>query len=362
MAQNEKGRPMKVVHVTETVCIRLVKEVIALRNEGINTVIVCAQVGAPDLISIMGPLRFYNFRNFEQASFVINEENPDVIHVHSEPAGLLSVLGCYRSPLRKKKFVLDLHDSVTLSAASDWIAKEDTLKAETEDFKRADAIIVPSNAYSDSYSRIFRDKKAVLVRSLALDVPQQKDLTKLTGLAYWGGLTVDGWRDYKRLFTIFGDIGWPVYAYAPGAEGLRDYYDDSGCVLRHCGYFDLMRQVSRHSIALICPPIENEPRWQSALPNKYWEAIAIGMPVLSLGCPEVGTDLARNGGGWYMPTEDAAITWLSQARLSGKGLSVRPRTSRPTWASEIRPLVSTYQQLTGLIGAGVGLSIDNARG
>ena len=361
MAQNEKGRYMKSVHITDIVCVRVVKEIIALRKEGIETTIVCAQVGVPDLIHLMGPIRFYRFRDFEQAAFLVTEEKPDIVHVHSEPAGLLAVLGCEQSPLRKAKFVLDIHDSVTLSSATDWIAKEDTLKAEAEDFKRADAVIVPSETYFKTFSKIFSpengyNKKPILVRSLALDMPKPKSLTKLPGIAYWGGLTIDGWRDYKRLFTILGDIGWPVYAYAPGAEGLRSHYDDSGCVLRHCEYFDLMRQVSRHSLALIAPPSDGCKRWLGALPNKYFEAIALKIPILTWGCPDVALDIQRYGGGIVCADESSAIDVL-RTRLT----ECKARTKPYTWAREIEPVVNTYQRLTGKISAGVGITLDTIK-
>jgi glycosyltransferase involved in cell wall biosynthesis len=60
---------------------------------------------------------------------------------------------------------------------------------------------------------------------------------------------------------------------------------------------DMMRQLSRYDWGL-CGHLDSHPQWQKAMPNKLFEYIAAGIPIISINAGEVSEFVNEHGIGY----------------------------------------------------------------
>jgi hypothetical protein len=102
---------------------------------------------------------------------------------------------------------------------------------------------------------------------------------------------------------------------------FKPSYLKAGAVAHSMHRFpDMMRQLTRYDWGL-CGHLDSHPQWQKAMPNKLFEYLAAGIPVISINSDEVSGFVVEHGVGTVTPTlsglADAARNKDLQAMCAG---------------------------------------------
>jgi len=293
-----------VVFVADNACIRVTKLAYAAKAAGYNVRYLCRNYGAPDLMSFMGDVGGWTCVD-ELARMLAKQcDGTEIFHVCPEPAGLAKYV---RAAHPSAAVVLDVHDS-------DWGRGLKLKVDEMSDEMAADSIIVPSSEYLQRYYNAFGARKyCVVIYSAVPDYVSQRyaGLSKMPrSIGYEGGLDVGGWRDYRELFAMLTDAGAAVIAYSPAVDRVHDQYIPTGAIITTRPYRKMMSCMSRHEWALVCPAQDGNEPWRSAMPNKFFEACWVGVPVLTYGCDEASAFVKRYGCGLSFEDRAGLVRWV----------------------------------------------------
>ena len=276
-----------IYHIARNACIRVMKEVISLRKAKIKTCVLGKSFGHQDMISLVGPVAHWQTEE-DLLSTLWGATAEDTYHVHAEPTDQAGLAHFIRKSLGDKAvIVLDVHDSA-------WGAGQKAHPLEQLDLDAADAVIVPSTVYQN---RLRGTRASIVIPSGCLVSPDdgiETGLPRLGGIVYEGGIGINDWRDYTTLFSDLSDAGVPVFCYSTSSAETVCHYHRTGVVMQFRHYRDLMVQLTRHDWALVCPPDDGNVQWDAARPNKFYESLAAGLPILTYGCKDVAEAITQS--------------------------------------------------------------------
>jgi len=298
----------------------------------------------------------------------------DAIHVHDAAMLLPGLVAARRSGA---KLVYDSHELATgvPYRRGAWPAVVAT--AERLGAPRADATIVVSPGIAERLSRRYRLRRPpAVVRNLpdlpppdaadAPDLRRQLGVGKAPLVLHQGA--VAGGRGCETLLRALSLLPAAHLLYlgaaGPYAERLR-------ALAAECGITDRIhllgpvppRALLAHTaqadvgVSLLEDSCENH---RLALPNKLFEYVAAGLPVVVADLPEAAELVRSYGIGWCAdPGEPQSVAAALRTALAARDDSgVRNRLERAreelTWAREKQRLLSVYGDLFGSDPAGVG--------
>jgi len=213
----------------------------------------------------------------------------DVWHVHNEPDWPVWVLRKHT----KKPIIYDIHD---LRSVREGQSEENEDKA----FEAADAFSVVSRNYMN---RVIKRTQTKPVREVLSCVPKgmfpKERVTPYSGgIVYEGGLGNADKAEFKcRAWSdVFGkieDLGIQMWAYTanPAVKGFR-----KTIIKGPIPYINMLQELTAHEFALIGSP-EPDPMFDGALPNKLFEYMCAGLPMICMNAPDVSQFLMATGMG-----------------------------------------------------------------
>jgi glycosyltransferase involved in cell wall biosynthesis len=295
---------MNILFVTYNTCARAAKEAKALESAG-HQVIVLQHVAVSEEILYATELSsFYNADQDLLERIAYFGDWAEVIHVHNEPNWMVKAAATVRNmvcPL--VPIVFDVHDLDSM--------REDGSVDPTEEpaIKAADAFIFPSKAYDDGITGLYflRGNPRRVIYSMCSRSDIVTDpLPRVNGLVYEGAIVAPvknfnpqtpgykKYRDYTGLAEKLTASGIPFHLYGVRNE-FKPSYLKAGAVAHSMHRFpDMMRQLSRYHWGL-CGHLDSHPQWQKAMPNKLFEYIAAGIPVISINAGEVSEFVKKHG-------------------------------------------------------------------
>lgn len=300
-------RSLKIVFVAAHNCGRMVKEATALTQEGLEIAFLgnspTAGGGA-----FSHKIRYDSPASLEQSLELLNGfAGKKIIHVHNEPSWMVYHI---RSLMPDVTIIFDVHDSNYWRMPPDRLALDDVHFFDEDMAARAaDALIFPSQRALDRHPKRLTTGKPTIV----LPSANPQLLYAVGSWNYFGGLVsigghmypgmdaytkADAWRDYSNLYAALRGKK-QVYAYSADfgeIDGLSDYYRTYGVELGKYKHSDMIKNMGRHDWSLI-GNLASAPVWDVALPNKFFDAMAAGIPVMNLGCPEVADLVDKYGVG-----------------------------------------------------------------
>jgi glycosyltransferase involved in cell wall biosynthesis len=290
---------------------------------------------------------------------------PDAIHAHDAAMLLPGLLAARRSGA---KLVYDSHELATGVPYRDRAWTAVVAGAERLGAPRADATVVVSDGIAARLSERYRLRRPPTVVRNFPDLPppgsaRAPDLRRELGigvapLVLHQGAVAAG-RGCETLVRAAGLLAGAHLLFL-GAEG--PYAERLRRVTSECGTDDRVHILSpvppeallSHTaqadvgVSLLEDSCENH---RLALPNKLFEYVAAGLPVVAADLPETARLVRGHGIGWCAdPADPASVaTALSAAldRQDDEGLRERLRqaASELSWEREKQRLLQVYEEL-----------------
>jgi len=289
-------KPYRIVMVSDHCCIRVVKQTVALMSAGHEVVNLCRRVANSDMGACLGMVKLYETKEDLQRA-LLGLQSFDIFHVHNEPSWLGSFV---KDTVFNKPVVFDAHD---LNAVRNNKPDPEEYKALTQ----CDASIYVSTACLDDARRHYdiAHPTAVIYSACNIgccDIPRE---TPRHGIVYEGAVS-DGkdfpYLDYRNTADTLSNMGIPFHVY--GASNQYTHLYPSAMVHPTHRYEALISELSRYDWGLVAPGKPHR-QWRNTIPNKLFEYIAAGTPVICWQADESSALVEQYGIG-------VTVTSLSQ--------------------------------------------------
>jgi len=272
---------MRITFIANHFCIRAVKQAIALNRRGHK--IYGIGFRSPQVDDNFATLfRCKHIGQFKESIKVIDKFT-DVYYVHTEPYYYVWIL----RELSKKPIVLDMHDSMQwrMPQKFAWRSAE-----ERSAITMVDALVVPSQ----KCKRLTPTDKPIEV----LPPYVNEQFIQYNCLEWIGGLVYEGRADkksakkfmryckYHELVDDCAKEGIPFYIYSPwkDQQQLNEY--KNALTMPAEPYKKLLAKLGSHDWGL-CGNTVKTKEWNLAMPNKLFEYMAAGIPIVAINASEV---------------------------------------------------------------------------
>lgn len=285
------------------------------------------------------------------------------INCHSLPVLPLSVALKFR---HRAKLVYDTHELETETSVSVGIRRPMLKLLERLLIRFADLTIVVGEMIAAWYAEAYRITPPLVIRNIpfastaALTPRLASPLRAKLGLAaeavvvlYLGRLSVN--RGIERLLALFPNTAIHLVfmgegPLAPTIEVAARKHPNLHLlppvpmaeVVAHARGADMGVSVLDHSCL----------SYTYAMPNKFFEYLQAGVPVLVGDMPEQRAIIEQHGAGWVLPEgDDAALVFLNQlsrAEIDAKQASAAAIATLFSWENEAERLKAAYAQLMGV--------------
>jgi glycosyltransferase involved in cell wall biosynthesis len=296
---------------------------------------------------------------------------PDLVHAND----LIALpIGYVVARLTKAKLIYDSHELWSdpfLSPVPKWLSKVPTFM---EKFlaRRADAVIT----VNDSIARIMSERMEIPAPTVIRNLPQcmsqlethESVLHRSLGLMpdcpvilYIGGLTYG--RGLETFIDAMSLVSPPAVAVLMGPHEGPDYFDKLRCRVLDANLQERVRfhapvasdEVGRYASNAtigICPIEDSHLSYRYSLPNKIFECLQAGLPVVVTDLPEMSNLVRRYGVGETFPDGDSkALADIlnrmlsSPAALAEYRVRVAAAAGQLNWSHEEPKLLSIYDKL-----------------
>ena len=311
----------KLGYIARHCCIRVQKEAIPLLNKGYE--VHCMANKIPMFGEQYKTLFIY--QDMTQLENCIKKHSDiDIFHCHNEPSWFVSVV---KSIYPDRPVVLDVHDSMLIRVRPEDTDHVRISVDERNNFQLADALVFPSETMRDLVCNEFGLRQPTIV--LPSYVP--RILYRMDAWKWIGGIVYEGrvdlpeeisndlhffsYCDYTDMAKQLTEYKIPLHLYTPRKdEKIKEHYEKIA-VWRGAYPFDkLIGKLGRHDWGLIGNTTEHMA-WEYAMPNKLFEYVAAGVPIISMNAKLAGEFVEREGIGISVSSVDEIKERWSEHRV-----------------------------------------------
>ena len=303
---------LKIIMITAHNCVRVAKEAIMLARNGHEIHLL-----AKNIPPTSGPYKTRtrwndagDIRDLLQAF-----GSGYIIHVHNEPSYMVSIA---RTAMPDAKIIFDVHDS------NYFRDMDDTHSWYEEDIaaRLADGLVFVSDVSQKRFIKMqgkgFKRPSCVLPSASPETWSRVGPWNWMGGLVSQGGhalpdATVAGeansWRDYTELYKELIEKKVRIFAFCAEfgrKQELVDYYSELGVNPGVFTHDDMLDMLGGHDWSL-CGNVGNSPVWNYAIPNKFFDALSAGVPIMNLNVPSVAKWIDKYGLGVNVSSVDEMI-------------------------------------------------------
>jgi hypothetical protein len=291
----------KICIVTYFHCLRNVKLAIAAWMLGYELELI-TQANGYGLISELGFLHIYKsikiWETPSQLEAYMRDSTADVFWCHNEPDVMAEL--AVKPHIKKDRIIIhDCHDLPTLHPGrGKEFAPQEKAACEGADF-----IFVPTKNYIDLIEKKYGKGKNVHVVyscSPSIFFPDC-DLPRVNGMLYCGQVNVPSmnsqlpYRNCLPLFQYLTQLGVATHIYhtTPTAN-LQPYMQVGACIYGTLRMFAANLQYTRYDYAFVGSNVECE-EIQICMPNKLFDCMAAGLPLICLNATTAGEFVKEKG-------------------------------------------------------------------
>ena len=288
---------MNVLYLSHHCCIRVMKMGTAMQNADNDIDVVFSQESFSHPDFMFRAQRLIMWDSVERLMVQLKQiRDIDLIHVHNEPTWLATVCKMVRPEI---PVVLDCHDLDTIRGETG------AMEEEKDAFGRVDALIFPSQTYQTLSEKHFRFKQpSEVIYSMVNDeLFSPPNQSRVNGIMYQGGIgltteTSDdfAYRDFTEVANVLKDAGIAFHMYYGGNSNIvAEHYGNLGCLMHpKVHYTTLLQEQTRYDWGLIGTAGRHH-QWDASMPNKLFEYILSGLPILCLNAKEPGEWVEKHG-------------------------------------------------------------------
>lgn len=322
-----------VLMVSKHCCTRVTKQALALKRLGYRV----------DSVSVHMPKILDGFENLrlcdpQDMALAIHESGAQIIHVHNEPDRLMrwADMGARGRPV-----VYDCHDLA-------WYRNFAMSPDEEFAFSRADGIIHVSAEHRAQAWKLHKwDAIDGITYSCPMRewTPPDKEKEQRRGVVYEGGSRpgvpdTDGnrFRDHTKVAAAFEKAGIPFDLFVPAQAQM--FYKRARLMVP---YKTLVHLLTNYEWGFIGTDIKTG-KGDTCLPNKLFEYMMAGLPIIGANVPAVERFMDGKGG-IYGRDMDKIIAKMRTADWFG--LQAEAIARRRYMDDEIENTVTVYEALLG---------------
>ena len=296
-----------------------------------------------------------------EAAIKLYAPQVDVFHCHNEPSWFVTMV----KELCDVPVVLDVHDSFLArqSPEQEQAALDQGKKfirvttEERNNCQLADALVFPGQRFAD----LVRSEFGLTQPSIVLPSYVPRMWMKYDHKEWLGGLVYEGkvdlrediannpitagfaYADYQAVAEQAKALGIDFHLYVVRTDQkFKSVYGDLAFVHPPKDIDVLLTQLSRHDWGLV-GNLRQTLEWDVAMPNKLFEYIAAGVPVVSMYASESGEFIERHGLGIQVKSmEELRDRWREH-----EGIRKHLLKTRLAWCMErhIHTLEALYAGL-----------------
>lgn len=279
-------------------CIRMNKQAWSLALQGHETHYLASQIAPTHSVSTYASVHLWEYLQPDgklSPKQIVNsirmvDPHIDVWHVHNEPNWIFRAV----HENTTKPVIFDIHDWTSLRRVKEVDPSE--VEEERYALEHADGFCVPSQGYLKRIRGLSKKPSVLVYSMLPEGLFAREKREKKPGLVYAGGLKGKNlefvynydYRNWCEVMQGVANAGHDVYGYsANGGEDFEDYAHERIHISPPEVYDELIRKLSQHTAGLVGTPF-HVAEFDDAMPNKLFEYISAGIPVIVLNAPEAG--------------------------------------------------------------------------
>lgn len=343
----------KIVKVSNHGCARVQKEAIPLLDRGHSVHLISSKFGS--LTERYRTTVLYQDQDQLLEALTLFP-HADIFHAHNEPSWYVSMI---KSIFPDKPVVLDVHDSMLIRVHEDS-DDPDAVRIsvdERDNMQLADGLVFPSQRMADVCRQTFKlEQPYIVLPSYVSGGLYRFDAYKwLGGIVYEGRVDISeklsgsakffSYCDYRDFAKQVHERGIEFFIFpASGSQAsdLEKEYGDTAVIQEPKPLPSLIRALGSHNYGLVGNSSYHED-WQYAMPNKLFEYLAAGLPIIAINAGDCGKFIEENGYGMNITDMDDIPRRWSEHRKFRANIA----KTRYEWCMEnhIHKLEGLYRQL-----------------
>lgn len=334
---------LKILSVSGHGCIRATKMNLCLINKGHDVHLLTKKL-APYSVNYKSHSIGQNIDQMREA-MKLYEPFVDLCHAHNEPSWYVTLW----KEISKKPVILDVHDSCLARLTPEqWEAQIEADKGhnvrisceERNNFQLADGLVFPGQNFAALVSGEFKLRQPSLI--LPSYVPQHfysyYPLEWMGGLVYEGKIALEkelpmfSYCDYRALAKQAKELGLDFHLRPAGyTDTLESMYKpkENEHLVIHTPVLleDLTKRLGQHDWGLV-GNIYPTSEWDNALPNKLFEYMAAGTPIVVINAKEAAEFVLKHGVGIVVKDlKELTSRWSEHREIRKKILKIRTQFS-----------------------------------
>jgi len=335
-----------VLSISDHGCIRMVKEGLALMNADVPIDFFTRKIASPEMEAHLSSVTKFNSEETFEAK--LRNLDMNLMHVHNEPDWIVHRAKSIRPEI---PLVYDCHDLGCIRTGQSTPDEDLAMKV-------ADAYIFPSQAcmqIAEDYHRIQEDKPRAVVQSMCLEsMFIDGEMPRTGGIAYEGGVLAFpagvpdpgpfAYLDYRPLAVSLTKARIPFTIYSSNNRYMYEYLVSGAVYISRLPYNLMLRELTRHDWGLVgC--VEPCSQYDATIPNKLFEYMAAGIPIIVLNADECAEFVMQTGIGVVVNSmDDIPEIYGDNEKYRKKVLEVRGEF---TMESQIPTIKALYREVMG---------------